>query len=222
MSFVLDEVDQNGTGMNPNLHVGGQVCLSLLNTWSGSADEMWQPNKSTILAVLVSVQAMILGAVHPWENEPGPEFRAHTAASDDYTLMVQCKTVKYGMISWLRERDNQARPYHTDIWKDVSTAYWKHNGEKVLKNVRAWAQTNDRLSNYTPDISQHAANQRRLKGKKKAVAGEDLITALASLIAPESIEEEANLKREAESADANKTKRRKTSSESTKDEPLKG
>ena len=31
---------------NPNLYKKGKVCLSILNTWSGSADEKWNPNLS--------------------------------------------------------------------------------------------------------------------------------------------------------------------------------
>lgn len=40
-------------GFNPNLYNNGKVCLSLLGTWSGQA---WEPNRSTILQVLVSIQ----------------------------------------------------------------------------------------------------------------------------------------------------------------------
>jgi baculoviral IAP repeat-containing protein 6 len=40
---------------NPNLYPDGKVCLSLLGTWSGPS---WLPNESTILQILVSIQAM--------------------------------------------------------------------------------------------------------------------------------------------------------------------
>lgn len=36
----------------------GKVCLSLLGTWEGPS---WDPQTSTLLQVLVSIQAMILG-----------------------------------------------------------------------------------------------------------------------------------------------------------------
>lgn len=35
-------------------------CRSLLGTWSGAPEEMWQPHKSTILQVLLSITSMIL------------------------------------------------------------------------------------------------------------------------------------------------------------------
>lgn len=58
-----------GLRLNPNLYDNGKVCLSLLNTWSGSQKEMWIPNLSTMLQVLVSIQGLILNA-KPYFNEP--------------------------------------------------------------------------------------------------------------------------------------------------------
>lgn len=60
---------------NPNLYQDGTVCLSLLGTWTG---ESWKPGESTILQVLLSIQAMIL-CENPWYNEPGTskEYRTY-------------------------------------------------------------------------------------------------------------------------------------------------
>ncbi|XP_019178982.1 PREDICTED: uncharacterized protein LOC109174172 [Ipomoea nil] len=49
-----------GLRLNPNLYECGKVCLSFLNTWTGKDTEKWQPNTSTILQVLVSIQGLIL------------------------------------------------------------------------------------------------------------------------------------------------------------------
>ncbi|KAG5551919.1 hypothetical protein RHGRI_010134 [Rhododendron griersonianum] len=59
-----------GLRINPNLYDCGKVCLSLLNTWTGKGNEKWIPKQSTMLQVLVSIQALILNA-HPYFNEPG-------------------------------------------------------------------------------------------------------------------------------------------------------
>ncbi|PIN22740.1 Ubiquitin-protein ligase [Handroanthus impetiginosus] len=59
-----------GLRINPNLYNCGKVCLSLLNTWSGSQKEKWIPGVSTMLQVLVSIQGLILNA-KPYFNEPG-------------------------------------------------------------------------------------------------------------------------------------------------------
>ncbi|CAO2178784.1 unnamed protein product [Urochloa humidicola] len=59
-----------GLRLNPNLYECGKVCLSLLNTWAGAACERWNPSNSTMLQVLVSIQALVLNA-KPYFNEPG-------------------------------------------------------------------------------------------------------------------------------------------------------
>lgn len=59
-----------GLRLNPNLYESGKVCLSLLNTWTGHGSEKWMPNNSTMLQVLVSIQALILND-KPFFNEPG-------------------------------------------------------------------------------------------------------------------------------------------------------
>jgi len=55
--------------LNPNLYVDGKVCLSLLGTWSGPS---WDPQRSTMLQVLVSLQGLVL-VEEPYFNEPGHE-----------------------------------------------------------------------------------------------------------------------------------------------------
>lgn len=59
-----------GLRVNPNLYESGRVCLSLLNTWTGSGSETWNPNGSTILQVLLSLQALVLNK-KPYFNEAG-------------------------------------------------------------------------------------------------------------------------------------------------------
>jgi len=45
--------------VNPNLYANGKVCLSLLGTWKGNhAVEMWDPVKSNLLQVILSIQGM--------------------------------------------------------------------------------------------------------------------------------------------------------------------
>jgi hypothetical protein len=45
---------------NPNLYACGKVCLSLLGTWSGAQGESWNPDASSALQVLISIQSLIL------------------------------------------------------------------------------------------------------------------------------------------------------------------
>ncbi|KAJ9476376.1 putative Ubiquitin-conjugating enzyme E2 2 (putative) [Pseudozyma hubeiensis] len=63
----------NGHGrVSPNLYEDGKVCLSVLGTWSGVAEENWTPSKSSLLQVFVSIQALVL-VREPYFTEPAYE-----------------------------------------------------------------------------------------------------------------------------------------------------
>jgi len=90
-----------GLRLNPNLYHNGKVCLSLLGTWHGKNCENWNPDKSTMLQVLVSIQALILNE-KPFFNEPGyaESYRAEEGQrrSKDYndnTFVLSLKTMMY-------------------------------------------------------------------------------------------------------------------------------
>ncbi|KAI3876599.1 hypothetical protein MKX03_013301 [Papaver bracteatum] len=87
--------------LNPNLYANGYVCLSLLNTWQGHTVERWTPGQSTMLQVLLSIQALVLNE-KPYFNEPGYELGAGTEKGEktarDYnerTFILSCKTMQY-------------------------------------------------------------------------------------------------------------------------------
>lgn len=82
---------------NPNLYTCGKVCLSLLGTWQG---EKWRPNQSTILQILVSLQAMVL-CDEPHCNEPSYEGDRGTPQSKAYNRRLYPLTVKFAMLDWL-------------------------------------------------------------------------------------------------------------------------
>jgi baculoviral IAP repeat-containing protein 6 len=47
----------NGTvRFNPNLYENGRVCLSILNTWEGRPEELWNPYSSTLLQVILHLK----------------------------------------------------------------------------------------------------------------------------------------------------------------------
>ncbi|RDW76134.1 hypothetical protein BP5796_06955 [Coleophoma crateriformis] len=145
VTFTLYEGEDGGGfhGFNPNLHMGGSVCLSILNTWDGAPSQKWQPNKSTMLAVLISIQAMILGAPFPYKNEPGFE---NAKDSDPKVVSnrnhVQLKTVWYAMAHWLQDETVK-----TSVWADISKTYWNLNADIVLATVTSWGVTNASLTN---------------------------------------------------------------------------
>ncbi|KAM0930966.1 hypothetical protein ACQ4PT_000664 [Festuca glaucescens] len=92
-----------GLRLNPNLYACGKVCLSLLNTWPGSACEMWNPSSSTMLQILVSIQALVLNA-KPYFNEPGHAAYANTPSGEkqsllynEETFLLSCRTMLYSL-----------------------------------------------------------------------------------------------------------------------------
>lgn len=59
----------HGLSLNPMLNSDGGICLSLLNTWFGlRRSERWDSSRSTILQVLVSLQALVLNET-PYYND---------------------------------------------------------------------------------------------------------------------------------------------------------
>lgn len=92
-----------GWKINPNLYEEGNVCLSLLNTWTGRGNEVWDPTSSSILQVLVSLQGLVLNS-RPYFNEAGYDKQVGTAegeknslAYNENTFLLNCKTMIYLM-----------------------------------------------------------------------------------------------------------------------------
>ncbi|XP_062019608.1 probable ubiquitin-conjugating enzyme E2 23 [Rosa rugosa] len=88
-----------GWRINPNLYEEGKVCLSLLNTWTGRGNEVWDPKSSSILQVLVSLQGLVLNS-KPYFNEAGYDKQIGTAEGEknslsynENTFLLNCKTI---------------------------------------------------------------------------------------------------------------------------------
>jgi baculoviral IAP repeat-containing protein 6 len=155
--------------LNPNLHGDGKgmhsklllkgyiiilyanfkiapVCLSLLGTWPGAPEEQWQPGKSTVLSVLTSIQAMIF-CEDPYRNEPGFDKASGFSASrraKDYATMVQQHSVKYGIVRWLEQGEDQR-----GIWADIIKAHFAMNKAEILematKRSSDWGRSDRKL-----------------------------------------------------------------------------
>ncbi|XVF25803.1 hypothetical protein REPUB_Repub13aG0244900 [Reevesia pubescens] len=90
-----------GLRINPNLYESGKVCLSLLNTWTGSDTEVWNPGSSTILQVLLSFQALVLNE-KPYFNEAGydkqlgrAEGETNSVSYNENAFLVTCQSMLY-------------------------------------------------------------------------------------------------------------------------------
>lgn len=90
-----------GLRLNPNLYESGKVCLSLLNTWNGTGSEVWNPGNSTILQVLLSLQALVLNE-KPYFNEAGydkqigrAEGEKNSVSYNENAYLGTCKSMLY-------------------------------------------------------------------------------------------------------------------------------
>ncbi|KAG1346696.1 putative ubiquitin-conjugating enzyme E2 24 [Cocos nucifera] len=90
-----------GLRLNPNLYESGKVCLSLLKTWTGTGTEVWNPESSTILQVLLSIQALVLNE-KPYFNEAGydkqigrAEGEKNSISYNENAFILSCKSMLY-------------------------------------------------------------------------------------------------------------------------------
>lgn len=93
--------NSGGLRINPNLYESGKVCLSLLNTWTGSQTEVWNPGSSTLLQVLLSLQALVLNE-KPYFNEAGydaqigqAEGEKNSISYNENAFLVSCRSMLY-------------------------------------------------------------------------------------------------------------------------------
>ncbi|KAG2717329.1 hypothetical protein I3760_03G170500 [Carya illinoinensis] len=123
-----------GLRLNPNLYDCGKVCLSLLGTWTGKQNEMWIPEKSTMLQVLVSIQGLILNA-KPFFNEPGyettyvgAEGERRSMEYNDNAFILSLKTMIYTV----------RRP--PKYFEDFVAGHFQHRARDILVACKAYME----------------------------------------------------------------------------------
>ncbi|KAK3121181.1 hypothetical protein QOZ80_8BG0647720 [Eleusine coracana subsp. coracana] len=123
-----------GLRVNPNLLESGMVCLSLLNTVNGNSTELWSPDSSTLLQVLVSIQGLVLTA-HPYYNETG--YAAHAGTPVGHRNELPCTENAYlltlqTMLHLLR------RPPLG--FEDLVRDHFRRRGHHVLRACEAYLE----------------------------------------------------------------------------------
>lgn len=165
------ETTGNGTvRFNPNLYANGKVCLSLLGTWSGGVDEMWNPKTSTILQVLVSIQSLIM-VPDPYFNEPGFEKQRGTAEGDlksrTYNEPLLVATIQYAMVAQLRSP--------IPGFEEVIKTHFYLKKDKILEQCEQWLQAGkENKSHYDSLLIQVNHLKEELKKLEKPKHLEDL------------------------------------------------
>lgn len=120
-----------GMRLNPNLYANGRVCLSLLNTWAGKKSEKWNPCESTVLQVLLSIQALVLNE-KPYFNEPGHGmlgraiWEKKSQAYNEDVFILSCKT----MLFLIR------RPPRN--FEDLVVRHFRERGDWILRACDAY------------------------------------------------------------------------------------
>ncbi|XP_057805932.1 probable ubiquitin-conjugating enzyme E2 23 [Salvia miltiorrhiza] len=125
-----------GWRINPNLYEEGKVCLSLLNTWTGRGNEVWDSSTSSILQVLVSLQGLVLNS-KPYFNEAGYDKQVGTAEGEknslsynENTFLLNCKTMMYLI----------RRP--PKDFEDLVSEHFRKRGPYILKACDAYMKGN--------------------------------------------------------------------------------
>ena len=115
---------------NPNLYNCGKVCLSLLGTWSGPG---WNPQTSTLLQVLVSIQSLIM-VPDPYFNEPGYEESRFSAtgiaSSNQYSENIRRQTFTFAILQQLH------RP--STIFRDVIRDNFRIKGPLIVRDLKPY------------------------------------------------------------------------------------
>lgn len=142
--------DNGKVRFNPNLYNCGKVCLSLLGTWSGPG---WVSGQSTLLQVLVSIQALIL-VQEPYFNEPGYERQKQQPnvqqASKAYSTNIRHQTLRVAILQPLQQVvQNQC------IYPEFQTVIQSHfvqHSESIRFQLQDWSATDKTLKKTAESI----------------------------------------------------------------------
>ncbi|RYR17124.1 hypothetical protein Ahy_B03g061912 isoform B [Arachis hypogaea] len=149
-----------GVRINPNLYKCGTVCLSLLGTWQGrNNDENWIPGKSTMLQVLVSIQALILNE-KPFYNEPGysesyggsRDGHRRSKEYSDNAFILSLKTMMYTM---------RKPPKH---FEDLVAGHFRTRARDILTACKLYSEgapVGSVVYNLGPTVSNSAAKNQK-------------------------------------------------------------
>ncbi|CAK9181812.1 unnamed protein product [Ilex paraguariensis] len=126
--------NSGGLRVNPNLYESGKVCLSLLNTWTGTGSEVWNSGSSTILQVLLSLQALVLNE-KPYFNEAGydnqmgrAEGEKNSESYNENAFLVSCKSMLYLL---------RKPPKHFEA---LVMEHFRHHGRYILLACKTYME----------------------------------------------------------------------------------
>ncbi|PIA61022.1 hypothetical protein AQUCO_00300507v1 [Aquilegia coerulea] len=152
-----------GLRLNPNLYADGKVCLSLLNTWNGQKIEKWNKSQSTVLQVLLSLQALVLNE-KPYFNEPGYGSKAgkssgqkSSLAYNEETWLNSCKT----MIFLIRKP-----PKH---FEEFIVEHFREQAQTILLACKAYMSGHTKVGDIVQDETSSSPAYRASKQFKTSM-----------------------------------------------------
>ncbi|OMO60939.1 Ubiquitin-conjugating enzyme, E2 [Corchorus olitorius] len=141
-----------GYRINPNLYANGRVCLSLVNTWPGRKGEKWNPKESTMLQVLVSIQALVLNE-KPYFNEPGygiwpgkSYWEKKSVAYNEDVFIISCKS----MLLLLRKPPKN--------FEEFVAAHFRERGFSILLACKSYANGSFKAGYFKNDGAGTSSN----------------------------------------------------------------
>jgi len=158
-------LNNGGKRFNPNVKKKGQLCLSLLGTWSGDGGggESWNKNTSTLQQLFISVQSLVLIET-PVFNEPSQENLIGTIEGDKknkiYNQYIRYYTMCHTMCEILQNVDQ----YPT--LKDVIINHFKLKKDYILKNCQKWVDTSYSLTGSLQHVGNLTKTMFQLKFKE--------------------------------------------------------
>lgn len=124
---------------NPNLYQCGKICLSLLGTWPGDANEMWNPAKSSIFQIFISIQSLVM-TEDVYYNEPGYESMRNTEngrlGNEGYSNVVRLANIRHAMIDMIRKPPAG--------FEEVVRRHFAIKKGEILEECQKWISQKDR------------------------------------------------------------------------------
>ena len=149
---------------NPNLYDSGYVCLSIINTWGGDPEEMWNPSYSTLMQVFLSIQALVMNN-DVIQKEPGYEgYETNSIENRDYVTIVKYGNLKYAMIDMIKNPPNG--------FKDIVHKHFALKKEKILESATKWLGELDNIGGGFGDciVSSHNGSTIELLSNNSALS----------------------------------------------------
>lgn len=144
---LLNTTDSGKVRFNPNLYHCGKVCLSLLGTWGGDKAESWNPELSTFLQVIVSIQSLIM-VEQPYFNEPGWEQFMNTdkgqKCSFEYTDHIRYQNLRVCIVNQIKNPPTS--------FEEFTINHFKLKKDEINNIVNKWINESKSYKNQMTDL----------------------------------------------------------------------